>query len=93
MAGESPTFCTLKDSSGNTSRTVAIFARDYGIAIHPEGYSSKDGGEPILIINNSGEIRVLVWGDINNHAFTSLSLAGANDDRKIEGEKTPGATD
>ena len=93
MAGESPTFCTLKDSSGNTSRTVAIFARDYGIAIQPEGYSSKDGGEPILIINNSGEIRVLVWGDINNHAFTSLSLVGAHNDRKIEGEKTPGATD
>ena len=90
MAGESPTFCTLKDSSGNTSRTVAIFARDYGIAIQPEGYSSKHGGEPVLIISNNGEMQVLVWGDINKNSFTSLSLTGAKDERKIEGERTPG---
>jgi hypothetical protein len=58
--------------------------------IHPEGFGdccSEDGhGKPIGIEIWDGEVRVLIWGDINSEDLThTISLNGASEELRKTG--------
>ena len=75
----------LKDTCGTEDVKLSIFLRDYGIAIKPQGYSCKDGGEPLMVYNKSGNIQMLVWPDINRIKFDVHEIEGARDGKRTEG--------
>jgi hypothetical protein len=68
-------------------KEATIFADDRDISIRVEGYSdacSLDGcGTPILIERWEGELRVVIWGDINQEDPTHIiSLEGARESKR-----------
>lgn len=69
----------------------SIEVLDSGAAIYLkfEGYGDKysqDGkGTPVVIEYHQGEVRVVVWNDINQEDMThAISLEGAREDMRIE---------
>jgi len=77
----------LRDEIDETDSTlrVRVEATSNGIAIMPEGYGdmcSPDGrGMPVLIERFNGELRVVIWGDINQEDQTHIiSLEGAREE-------------
>ena len=80
---------TLKDK-GNTDKQVEIKIKSDSdcIAIFPSSYgekSAQDGyGAPVLLEIWDGELRVVVWSDINDDDPTDIiSLEGAREDTRI----------
>jgi hypothetical protein len=80
---------TLSDGADENPRSVDVVvdASNGWLCIQPEGYGdlcSKDGeGTPVLIELYEGELRVVVWDDINQEDHTHLiSLEGAREDRR-----------
>ena len=68
-----------------------------GILVAVQGYGdmpSPDGqGQPILIEKYNGELRVVIWSDINQEDPTHIiSLEGAREDKRLE-EKCPSQVD
>ncbi len=63
---------------------IKVFSDQNGMYIVPEGYgdfASKDGGGvPVIFEFYNGELRLLVWGDINSQDPThTISLNGAKE--------------
>lgn len=49
-----------------------------GIGVAPAGYATVHDDYPVLVELHEGQVRVLVWGDINNEDPTHIiSLEGA----------------
>jgi len=86
MSNEQTT--TLKDK-GNTDKQVQvrIEADSDCIAIYPVGYgeqSAADGhGCPVLLEIWNGELRVVVWDDINEADPKITSLEEAREDNRL----------
>jgi hypothetical protein len=79
------TICDVYDEDKKHDVNVKI--TDMGITVDVEGYgdaSSKDGyGSPILIEICEGELRVVLWNDINKHdPGHVISLEGAKEDKR-----------
>lgn len=81
----------LKDTSETTFEQlqVSIDCRQSGINIRPKGYGDFDShngfGAPIYLELHQGELRLVVWSDINDQEPTHvISLEGAREDRRIE---------
>ena len=82
---------TLRDDSEEQIRTVRIRidCRNTGINICPVGYgdaSSEPGfGAPIFLELHQGELRLVVWSDINSEEPTHvISLDGAKEEFRNE---------
>ena len=80
---------TLRDSSEKQSSTVPIQInyRETGINIRPQGYGdtgSEPGfGAPIYLEVYRGELRLIVWSDINHEEPTHvISLEAAREERR-----------
>lgn len=69
----------IADSSDGT-RTVRgrIHVGPYGVALTFEGHEDHNGGEPVYLEIFDGEVRAVLWSDINQEDPTHVvSLAGA----------------
>jgi len=82
---------TLTDQLDTTDRTVDVRVSidNQVLFIRPNGYGdscSMDGrGCPVVIEIADGELRIVVWGDINSEEYTHIiSLEGAREDRRVE---------
>lgn len=80
---------TLRDVGEDRDNSVAIRidCRETGINICPIGYgdsnSEPGNGAPIYLELYEGELRLLVWSDINSEEPTHvISLEGAKEDRR-----------
>jgi hypothetical protein len=80
---------TLRDSSEEQSNVVPIQInyRETGINLCPQGYgdaNSEPGfGGPIFLEVYRGELRLIVWSDINHQEPTHvISLEAAREDRR-----------
>lgn len=80
----------LKDSSERTFEPlqVLIDCRESGINICPNGYGDFDSpsgfGAPIYLERHEGELRLIVWSDINDQEPTHvISLERAREDCRI----------
>ena len=86
----------LKDSSDNASAPVQVLidCRESGINIRPKLYGdfdSHDGiGAPIYLELYEGELRLIVWSDINQQQPTHvISLEGARESLRIASVTDP----
>jgi len=71
------------------AHAVNVEVTSSGISISVEGYGdscSNDGsGFPILIEVCEGDLRVVLWDDINKHdPGHVISLAGAKESKRVE---------
>ena len=80
----------LKDTAEKTPELlkVSIDCRESGINIRPKGYGDFDSpsgfGAPIYIELHDGELRLIVWSDINEQEPTHvISLERAREDGRI----------
>jgi len=75
---------TLFDSEkDHESGNVTIETSSSGISIRPHGTGTKtcEGGSPIWIERQNGEIRIYVWADINQEDPTHvISLNNAKEE-------------
>lgn len=76
VVGNTPAIVDITDDA------IEIGFEGYGEKCAPEGY-----GHPIRIERYKGEMRLLVWADINQEDPThTISLEGAREDKlKVEG--------
>lgn len=81
----------LKDASERVSEPVQVLidCRESGINIRPKQYGDFDSeagfGAPIYLELYEGELRLIVWSDINQQEPTHvISLEGAREARRIE---------
>lgn len=78
-------------SSGNDEGSVNVIIQEVTpgwLGIRPTGYSvydSQDGyGYPIILEVYDGEVRLIVWADINSENPThTISLEGARTDKSL----------
>lgn len=79
---------TLKDLFRDNELEVTIKQEKFGINITPKGYgdySANDGeGMPIFIEIVDGELRLVVWNDINKQDPLIISLEGAKESNRKE---------
>lgn len=80
---------TLRDVAEDRGGSVAIRidCRETGINICPTGYGDSNSepghGAPIYLELYEGELRLLVWSDINSEEPTHvISLEGAKENRR-----------
>jgi len=85
----SPCSTTLRDAHPDHDGKLPIrFAvSPNGVSLYAEGHgdcgSAEGHGTPVFIELYKGELRVLVWADINREDPThTISLAGARSDRR-----------
>ncbi len=75
----------IKDLSGKSDKEIPVKIRmsNNAIWIQPLGYgekvSPKGQGWPICLEIWEGELRLLVWDDINNEDPTVIGLEGAKE--------------
>lgn len=63
-----------------TNEAVYLFAEGYGDAGSADGH-----GSPVIIENHCGELRVIVWGDINSQEPTHvIGLDGARESQRSD---------
>ena len=77
---------TLRDQHAErkTKIPATISLNNGSIYIKPEGYEDKHGGQPIMIECYDGDLRVLVWSDINAEDPTHIiSLSEAREEKRI----------
>lgn len=80
---------TLTDTgSGVGEQEIKIFASPLGITIQPENYGDKTSdighGTPIWFELRDGELRLVVWSNINEECPTHVvSLSGAREDQRL----------
>ena len=79
---------TLKDGNGDT-KTLNFDAKivwDHHVAFTFDGYGDKvsdEGGCPLIVEFYNGELRVVVWGDINQEDYTYIvGLNGAKESNR-----------
>lgn len=84
-----PCSTTLKDAHPDHSGTlpICLSVSPNGMSLYAEGHgdcgSSEGHGTPIFIELYKGELRVLVWADINKEDPTHVvPLNGARNDRR-----------
>ena len=83
---------TLIDSTNSEKQIpLTIESVNGQLLIKPFEYGeqcSKDGyGHPVLIEVYQGELRVIIWSDINQEDSTHIiSLEGAKEDKRIDEE-------
>ena len=79
---------SIKDVNGDfPGKSRVEISREKGklaIIIHPDGYGTLDGDYgPILLERHEGQIRLVVWGDINKEDPThTICLDGAMEARR-----------
>jgi hypothetical protein len=89
MTEPHPCSTTLKDAHPDHSGALPIrlVVSPNGVALYAAGYgdggSAEGHGTPVFIELYRGELRVLVWGDINREDPTHIiPLGGAREDRR-----------
>jgi hypothetical protein len=83
---------TLKDECESEEKDINGFIdnkNNLGIALHFDGYSdccsTDDNGTPVYIEKYDGDLRVIVYADINHEDPTHvISLQGARNEKRIE---------
>ena len=74
-------------SVGNT-QPIKVVADQRGVSIEAKGFGdccSADGhGSPVFLELHQGQLRLIVFSDINEQDPTIIDLDGAREDRRIE---------
>lgn len=74
--------------TGQGEQPLKLTATPLGINVQAQGYGDKTSaeghGSPIWIELHDGDLRLIVWSDINKEDPTHIiSLAGAREDRRL----------
>lgn len=84
-----PCSTTLKDAypDFNSTLPIRLAVSPNGVSLYAEGYgdctAAAGHGTPVFIELYKGELRVIVWADINREDPTHIvSLAGAREDQR-----------
>ena len=85
----SPCSTTLRDAHPDydTKLPIRLAVSSNGVSLYAEGYgnctSAADHGTPVFLELYRGELRLVVWADINKEDPTHMiSLGGAREDRR-----------
>lgn len=80
---------TLMDAdTGHDGRlSIRLVGSPHGIGVYPEGHgdhtSDEGQGTPVFLELFRGELRVIIWGDINREEPTHIiPLSAAREDRR-----------
>ena len=84
-AGQTQEFI-LKDAVTGKTRRVSVAAEkdSLGLAIHPEGTGVFDGpSAPVCLELYDGQLRLLVWEDINEQEPTIIDLSETHESERV----------
>lgn len=85
-----PSSTTLRDAHPDygTKLPIRLAVSPNGVSLYAEGHgdctSSEGHGSPVFVEVYKGELRLLVWADINKEDPTHvICLSGAREDRRL----------
>ena len=82
---------TIKDAETGKELPIRIEVSEQGIFIGAEGYGEQSANAkfatPIMVEYNQGELRVIVWANINKEDPTSIiNMMGARESNRKKDE-------